>query len=771
MPSVFSPPTRAARSILSRLVPVLWLALAALAPAFAGPAAAAAGPTLDVRVVDPDGLPVPGARVVVSGAAAAPIVAHAGADGRCSLALAEGVFVVRASAPGLASGAHRVTLGSAGASLEIVLRVAAVDEALVVTAAQVDLPRSQTPDAVTVLDGADLERRQIATLGAALRAVPGFTVAQTGGPGTVTSLFPRGGESDFTLVLVDGIRANAFGGGLDLSQVPLLEVERIEVVRGPQSAVFGADAVGGVVQIVTRQGGPSAVHARLEAGSRSARHAAIAASGGRGGWRWSAAADHRRDAGFTGTAPASGERVGNDDAASGQAGGSIGWRGGRGTDVRATLRRVATDRGAPGPYGSDPAGLFAGVDRVSRGETVRWAGGVRVVHPWFGPASRVRQVIDADAAAYDLRFTSRFGRSESRTSRTHARVQTDASLSAALGASAGVEWMAERAESTFITAGAARVPIDRRVIGTFGEARWHAGDRVSVTAGLRAEHIRRAPLAGHPSPFSPRPDFAADTIVSVNPKVAAAWLVSGRTPGEGAPAWTRLRAAAGTGIRPPDAFEIAFTDNPGLRPERSRTAEAGLVQALAGGAVQLEATAFVNTYDDLIVATGRFTATSRFRTDNISNARARGVELSAAIRTGRALEVRASYTYLDTAILAVDRSREAPPPFAPGDPLLRRPRHQGTIDAGWTGTRASAFASVRLRGRTLDAEPNLGTFGGLFPNPGFHTVAAGGDVRLGRLVSVYGRAENLLDRAYEEVLGYPAPHRTLAVGVRLAARR
>ena len=76
--------------------------------------------------------------------------------------------------------------------------------------------------------------------------MPGLTVQQNGGPGTVTSLFTRGGESDFTLVLVDGIRANAFGGGLDLSQVPLQDVDRIEVVRGPQSALYGSDAIGGV---------------------------------------------------------------------------------------------------------------------------------------------------------------------------------------------------------------------------------------------------------------------------------------------------------------------------------------------------------------------------------------------------------------------------------------------------------------------------------------------------------------------------------------------
>src|SRR5690606_19835417 len=136
------------------------------------------------------------------------------------------------------------------------------------------------------ISGQELEARQATTLAEALQVVPGFTVAAAGGPGTVTSLFPRGGESDFARVLVDGGRANAFGGGIDLSQVPLADVERIEIVRGPQSAIFGADAIGGVVQIVTRQGGTPAVAGRVEGGSRATRRLQASTTGERGAFRW-----------------------------------------------------------------------------------------------------------------------------------------------------------------------------------------------------------------------------------------------------------------------------------------------------------------------------------------------------------------------------------------------------------------------------------------------------------------------------------------------------
>jgi outer membrane receptor protein involved in Fe transport len=367
-------------------------------------------------------------------------------------------------------------------------------------------------------------------------------------------------------------------------------------------------------------------------------------------------------------------------------------------------------------------------------------------------------------------FQSAFGRSESGTRRVHGRVQTDASLAASLGVSAGVEWLSERATSTFITAGPGPVPVERRVVGTFAEGRWHAADRVSVTAGVRAEHIRRDRLASNPSAFSPRPEFANHTVVSVNPKVSAAWLVSRRTPAEGARAWTRVRVAAGTGIRPPDAFEIAFTDNPNLKPERSRSVEAGVTQALAGGAVQLEGTVFANEYDDLIIPVGRFSDISRYRTDNISKARARGAELGASARAG-GIDLRVSYTLLDTAILEVGRTGQAPPPFTVGDRLLRRPRHQASASAGWTGDFITLFANVYARGGTLDVEPSFGASGGLFPNRGYRTASVGGSVRLARWATVHARVENAFDGAYEDVLGFPSPGRAAYVGVRVAARR
>src|SRR5262249_46559542 len=153
--------------------------------------------------------------------------------------------------------------------------------------------------------------------------------------------------------------------------------------------------------------------------------------------------------------------------------------------------------------------------------------------------------------------------------------------------------------------------------GWFLEARSVGGRRGFVNAGARVERIERAALEADPFAFTPRPALDTDVVWSVNPKVSAAWFVKVAENGR----WMKVRAGAGTGIKPPTAFELGFTDNPGLRPERSRSFDAGIEQGFASSTMIADATAFANWYDDLIVAVGSsFVGASRYRTDNIANA-------------------------------------------------------------------------------------------------------------------------------------------------------
>ncbi len=737
-----------------------------------GLAGGAAAATIRGAVTDPHDRPVAGARVLVTAAGAVVASAETGATGRYEVTnLPAGAYVLQVAAPGFRGEPVAVRLASEAdaRTVAIPLALAAVNESVVVSASHVEVPLSEVPDSVTVLTRADLEAHQIDTVVDALRLVPGLTVTQSGGPGGITSIFPRGGESDFTLVLVDGVEVNSFGGGFDFSELPLAGIQRIEVVRGPESAIYGAGAIGAVVQIVTRKGGPPAAGASVETGGLGTTRVTASTSGSAGPWRWGLAGERLASDGFRGVAPANGQRVSNDDYDGRHASASGGWQGADGAAIGGTVRIERTVRGYPGPYGSDPAGLFPGVDTVSRGWNDRRVYGL---NGSFAPTSRVRPSAAIWYTTLDSRFRSPYDVSTSASRRLAARGQVDVRATPAVGFSTGVELLRERAESTYITGAAfGPIPVERSLQGVFVEGRGDAGARLFVTAGVRAERIHRDALEPDQNPWAPRPAFPAETRLAVTPKVSAAFFL--QAPSARTRSWTKLKASAGTGIRPPDAFEIAFTDNPALKPERSRSVDAGVEQALAGGAVRLDATFFANRYDDLIVAVGRsLQDASKFRTDNISNARARGLELTAAVRPSGGIEATFTYTLLDTTILSADGlAGVAPAPFSVGDPLIRRPRHQASLDVVLHHGRLDAFARVGGRGRMLDAEPNLGVSGGLFESHGYVVADAGASFALGGGLELVGRVTNVFDRPYEETLGYPAPPRAVFVGVRFAHGR
>ena len=773
MPLAVRPVRRGRRPAATRPIPSLlhllsaiWLVLVTATAASAAPAAAVTG-----RVTDPAGRPVPGARVLLSGPVAVPRTAVTGQDGRFRLAhLDAGRYELQVVREGFSAAPVAVTLAP-GATREVSVRlhVSAVPESVVVTASPVETPLSRVADSVTVLTSADLRARQIDTVADALRLVPGLAVAQSGTWGQITSVFPRGGDSNYTLVLIDGMPANEFGGGFDFSQLPVSDIARIEVVRGPQSALFGSGAIGGVIQIITRHGGPPRAAVSAEGGGLGTTRYTADTSGSHGAWTWGASAERMASQGYTGLA-ADGERVSNDNGEERAASGSLGWGRAGGTQIRANADVSWSDIGFPGPYGSNPVGAFAGVDRISRGITNDRQVGVRIDQPWAH--QRAHSTLQASYTDSTEQFVSPYGPSNTGSRRLQLRTQTDVALGARGGLSAGVDVDRERAVNTYITGATGELlPISRWLVGTFAEARYNVGDRLFLTAGLRVDDIRQGAIQASPDPFSPRPPLPESTVLSPNPKVSVAYFF--RPGGTGRSTWTRLHATAGTGIRPPDAVELAFTDNPHLKPERSRSADIGIEQGFARGRVVLDATAFLNRYNDLIVAVGRSLLDfSQFATDNISNAQARGLEISGAVRVGGGLQARVAYTFLDSRVLAVNGSRDvAPPPFQVGEWLLRRPRQEGSVDLLWTRGRVTAFGDVGARGRTLDVEPTLGAFGGLFWNPGYTVVNAGATVRVGHGVALFARVANLLDRRYEEVYGYPASGRLAMVGLRVSTSR
>lgn len=745
-------------------IPVFTLLATLGLSTFTRPASAA---TLSGRVVDPDGRPVAHARVLLTDPRGAVADTQTDDQGTYTIRdLAGGRYEVHVWAPGLdAAPATADVRDEDVRDLSIQLHLSAVQEAIVVSASHVERARSDTPASVTVITGDDLRARQIETVADALRDVPGLSVVRSGGRGGLTSVFPRGGSSNYTLVLVDGVRVNSFGGAFDFAHLSVANVDRIEIVRGPQSALYGSEAIGAVVQVITKRGGAPSVEGVVEGGNLGTARMAVGTAGARHAWSWGVGAERVSSDGYAGTT-ASGETVSNDDYTRTQATGTLGYRSSGGLDAVLVAGLSQDERGFPGPWGANPIGVFPGIDRVSRGQNDGRRVGVRVSHPW---TAALRQRVDVTYADLASDFVSAFGPSSSGTRRFNGRIQEDLALGTRAALSIGAEIVRERGRFVSGSPGTP-IQVNRQNIGLFVENRLSAGTRWDVTAGIRYEHIVREAMDPDPTAFQPRPVLPRQRVGSLNPKVGLMYRAFGAAGGRSV---TRFRASAGTGIRPPDVFEIAFTDNANLRPERSRSLEAGVEQHLMRGIMVIDGAVFANNYDDLIVTVGRtWGNASRYRTDNIANARARGIELSALARLPLGLRAVVTYTRLSTTMLSVDGlGGTAPGPFAVGDPLIRRPSHQGTVDLRYTGVRASAFATVATRSRVLDIEPNYGSFGGVFFTPGYAVVDIGGSVPLRRGLELFARLDNVANRRYEETLGFPALSRTGTVGIRVAARR
>ena len=260
----------------------------------------------------------------------------------------------------------------------LTLKVSAVSEAIVVSANQVEVPLSEVASSVTVIEGADLEARQLHSVADALRSVPGLALVSTGGLGATTGLFPRGGESNYTLVVIDGVPANAFGGDFDFGQLATANIDRIEVVRGPQSALFGANAIGSVVRIVSRRGGQPSGLFQAEGGQYGTSRVVGSTAGSYKGLEWGGSYDQLLTDGMNGESTAAGETVANDDYTRRSFAASLGWRSSA-SWLRGDVRHGVDERGFPGPFGSNPAGNYGGIDTMSRGENSRTQAGRRLV--------------------------------------------------------------------------------------------------------------------------------------------------------------------------------------------------------------------------------------------------------------------------------------------------------------------------------------------------------------------------------------------------------
>jgi outer membrane receptor protein involved in Fe transport len=737
---------------LSLLIFVLFLAC--------GGSARAA--TIEGTVFDPGGGAVAGARVSLM----APLIplAEREADSQGQYrfeGVRAGVYTLVADAPGLSTSTIGVRLENGQTRIiDLRLKLSAVEQRVVVSASLGGALAPEIGSSVSVITQKEIDDRGAQSVLDVLRGTPGVEVNQTGRRGGVTGVFIRGGNSNYNLVMIDGIPVNQFGGDFDFAPLPADGVDHIEVTRGPESALYGSNAVTGVVNIVSRSGeGPPHITALAEGGSFTTRRFATSGSGLTHGLGWAYDLS-RLDSGGV---------VTNDRYRTQSAFLSLGYSRSPRRQVNFHFFGDANDAGAPGPFGSDPDRLFAGIDTISRDKQNLFGFEGSYAEQL---SSHFRQVVAGSVATNDYYFKSPFGDSYSNNLRGVFNTRSEWTVSSKDFLVAGFEYNREQTRNTFIAdSNSNPFLLPRTSLAYFVENRWNPSRQWFVNAGLRVDDLRTHSLP--PGAFGSRPFLPASSITKVNPRASVAYLAREGIGGTWLGA-TRLHGSFGTGIRAASGFELAFTNNPVLKPEKSVSFDAGVEQRFYSDRAVLDLTYFYNRFEDQIVTLGgSLTNLSTFTSANLGNARAQGAELSFRFRPTRSLQVQTEYTLLDTSILALENTSIALSPFRVGQPLPRRPRNSAFYNVTWEHGRWMLNTDAYFRGRVFDLEPNDSTFAcvlGLpcfFYNHGYTRADAGFAYRLPRGVEVYGRLNNFLNQKYEESFGFPALHLNFVAGIKL----
>ena len=589
------------------------------------------------------------------------------------------------------------------------------DDVIVVTASGFEQPRSETGQAIDIVDRERLDQLQSATIGDALQSVPGVTVAARGGLGGQTSAFLRGGNSSQTLVLIDGVRINDLtspNGAFDFGSLMTGNIGQVEVLRGPNSIIWGSQAIGGVVNIQSL--------------------APVDGFEGRFGAEYGAADTKRVNANIAGTG----------GLFEGSLGGSY-------VDAQGISALAGgTER--------DGFENFAGNGRLKlnisdafnldfRGyynhATVEYDSAFGIGANAL-PVTRNRQFVGyvgANVVAFDGRMQNRiaYTRTDIRRLGTdpvlfsfnnfivrgnidRAEYHTAFDVNDALTLTAGLEYERSFASTSF--EGAAADVARNHVTSGFSQIIVRPVAGLTVTGGVRHDQYR---------------DYGGQTTLGGN--IAF-------TPNDGR---TMLRATYGEGFRAPTLSEGQPPyGNPDLRPETARNFDLGFEQQILDGKALFFATYFNRRSTDLIAF-----SFATFQSENIDRVNSKGVEAGFNLNPTDRLDIQASYTLVD----AVNRSAGAN--F--GNRLALRPQHSGSLTVDWqTPFGLSVGSSMLLMGDSFDDASNGVAL------DGYALVGLRASLPINDRLELYGRVDNIFDVQYSVVAGYNSFGRNAAVGVR-----
>jgi outer membrane cobalamin receptor len=726
-------PARSAKNKYAALA-ALWVAMSTMLVAA----------SLSGKVRDEQGKPLVGIHLQLAGQERTS-TATTGESGEYRFdALPAGSYRLFVRELGFESRSEEVTLETAGdLTHDVVLKLELLRQTVIVTATRNEVSTSLLGNSVTVIPKDEIKAAR--SLSDVLRSVTGVHVLQTGAPGSVTSLYIRGGESDYSKVLLDGIPLNQPGGYAELSNLTTADIERIEVVRGPQSALYGSDAITGVVQIFTRKPDEEINRPQAELSLETGSYSQLGASGGIHGrydrLSYSGLFSHWQ------TDNAVPNSFLNNNSFSSTVGVEL--------SEKATLTLLG--RGEYGGAGVPGPSLFGPPDLEES---------YRKRNSWFGATFSQRLTTSAshrlsysqaqinelsedlvDSGSFLPSYQGQIAAFPSfdylysflnATRRQEAGYQADFSASSHV-VTTGLEFENERG-----TVGDVRA--SRSNYGYYLQDQLVTNRRVSLTGGVRLDHNVSF-------------GFAA------TPRFSAAWLLRAGQEG-GFWGMTRPKFNFGLGIKEPSLLESYSTNpyyrgNPDLKPERTRSLETGIEQRLAGNRLRVELNGFYNYFRnqiDLLTTDFNTFDASYF---NIGRSQAWGIEHVVELRPEQSWRISGGYTYLNTRIL------ESAAPFHPvlraGSRLLRRPTHSGFVTAGWYRSRWSLGARAVFLGNRTDND-----FYGLNLREvdGYSRVDVNGSVRIGKQAEFFAAIQNLLNAEYSEALGYPALKLNFRSGLR-----
>lgn len=630
---------------------------------------------------------------------------------------------------------------------------------VVVTATKIPTRLSQLGASVEIITEEEIEKQGAKDVAEVLRNVAGFNIVQQGSRGGLTSLFTRGGESNFNLVLIDGIQVNDFGGLYDFGRLTTDNVERIEIVKGSHSAVYGSDALTSVINIITKKGKgkPSlgvsaALGAHKEDGGSLIQEYQASLRGGSEDFGVSLAYGRIDDNGILDI---------NNEYKNNTFSGSFNYDPFDNLSVLFTARYEDSLGEIPTEFAGDrfdtlDPDQFREVDDLTLGANISFSPTSWWEHVLLvGIHNRDSLFEDRPAPDSPDGVTSINSTDETRFSLDYRwNFRYDAPKWADSISTLGFEYENEDAEQNSISAfGSTVVDESRNNFAVYFQEQIGFFDRLFITGGLRVDDNET---------------FGTE----VSPRGSVAFLIN--------ETGTKLRGGVGRGIKEPTIIDnfglgVFVVGNPDLKPEESVSWEVGLDQELFDGLIELDFTFFKNDFDNLIA----FVFDERdpdnpddgvFTFENIQKAETKGVEIGATLSPLDGLTVRGNYTLVDTEVTDDGGIGSPGSEFFEGARLIRRPKHSFSVNANYfyRGFNLNLNGTYVGKREDLDFRPfpaervSLNDYFKLDLS-GYYEIPVS-FLRL-KETRIFTRIENILDDDYEEIFGFSAPGFNFVLGL------